>query len=141
MAAPNSKQSIIDYAFRRLGAPVIEINVDQEQAEERVSDALQFFSERHFDGVERVYFKYEIPQDEKENDFYVVFDHFFFYYILLTPLEFFLEVLTFWSSPLILTPKNESFFAKKCHFWPFFGFFFGSIFAKIVLDPRMWQSR
>ncbi len=69
MATPNSKQSIIDYAFRRLGAPVIEINVDQEQAEERVSDALQFFSERHFDGVERVYFSYQITQDDIDNQY------------------------------------------------------------------------
>ena len=69
MATPNSKQGIIDYAFRRLGAPVIEINVDQEQAEERVDDALQFFSERHFDGVERVYFAYQITQDDLDNKF------------------------------------------------------------------------
>tara|TARA_R110002012_G_scaffold204050_1_gene373614 strand:- start:18495 stop:19301 length:807 start_codon:yes stop_codon:yes gene_type:complete len=69
MAAPNSKQGIIDYAFRRLGAPVIEINVDQEQAEERVDDALQFFSERHFDGVERVYYQYQLTGDDIDNKY------------------------------------------------------------------------
>jgi len=66
MAAPNSKQSLIDYSFRRLGAPVVEINVDIEQAEERVDDALQFFSERHFDGVERVYFAYQMTQEDMD---------------------------------------------------------------------------
>ena len=69
MPAPNSKQSIIDYAFRRLGAPVLEINVDQEQAEERVDDALQFFSERHFDGVERVYYQYQVTGDDITNKY------------------------------------------------------------------------
>ena len=69
MAAPNSKQGLIDYAFRRLGAPVVEINVDTEQAEERIDDALQFFAERHFDGVERVYFSYQMTQDDLNNQY------------------------------------------------------------------------
>ncbi len=54
MAAPNSRESLIEYSFRRLGSPVIEINVDWQQAEDRVDDALQLFSERHFDGVEKL---------------------------------------------------------------------------------------
>jgi hypothetical protein len=52
MAKPASKQELIDYSLRRLGAPVLEINVDDEQIDDLVDDALQYFQERHFDGVE-----------------------------------------------------------------------------------------
>ena len=69
MATPNSKESLINYCFNRLGAPVIEINVDYTQAEDRVDDALQFFSERHFDGVERAYFAHQITDTDKTNQF------------------------------------------------------------------------
>ena len=64
MAQPNSRESIIQYAFRQLGAPVVEINVDQQQAQDRLDDALQFFSERHFDGVERAFFTYALTEQE-----------------------------------------------------------------------------
>ena len=45
MATPNSVDSLIDYSFRRLGHPVVDINVDRQQAEERVDDALDFFGD------------------------------------------------------------------------------------------------
>jgi|APGre2960657404_1045060.scaffolds.fasta_scaffold11365_2 hypothetical protein len=64
MPAPNSRESLIDYAFRSLGSPVIEINVDMQQAYDRLDDALQFFAERHFDGVDRCYFDYVITQQD-----------------------------------------------------------------------------
>ena len=67
MAQPNSKQTLIDYAFRTLGAPVVEINVDHQQALDRLDDALQFFSERHYDGVERAYFSYVLTQQDIAN--------------------------------------------------------------------------
>ena len=51
--AVNSREEIIEYALRKLGKPVIQINVDYRQCEDRVDEALLFFSERHFDGVER----------------------------------------------------------------------------------------
>ena len=69
MAQPNSRQSIIDYAYRQLGAPVIEINVDYEQASDRLDDALQFFSERHFDGVERAFFSYQLTDNDLANKY------------------------------------------------------------------------
>ena len=69
MATPNSRETLIDYAFRRLGAPVLEINVDYGQAEERLDDALQYFSERHFDGVERCIFSYKITQSDIDNKY------------------------------------------------------------------------
>ena len=67
MAKPTSKNELIEYALRKLGAPVIEINVDIEQAEDRVDEALQFFTERHFDGVEKVYFSHELTQSDIDN--------------------------------------------------------------------------
>ena len=69
MAKPNSREALIDYAFRKLGAPVIEINVDYAQAEDRVDEALDFFRERHFDGVEKAYFAHSVTQEDKTNKF------------------------------------------------------------------------
>ena len=64
MAKPASRQQLIDYCLRRLGAPVLEINVDDDQVDDLVDDALQYFQERHFDGVERMYLKYKITQTD-----------------------------------------------------------------------------
>ena len=64
MAKPATRQQLIDYCLRRLGAPVLEINVDDDQIDDLVDDALQYFGERHFDGVERMYLKYQITQGD-----------------------------------------------------------------------------
>ena len=64
MAKPSTRQELIDYCFRKLGAPVLEINVDDDQADDLVDDALQLFGERHFDGIERMYLKYELTQED-----------------------------------------------------------------------------
>ena len=64
MAKPNSRQTLIDYCLRKLGAPVLEINVDDDQIDDLVDDAIQLFNERHFDGVEKMYLKYKITQDD-----------------------------------------------------------------------------
>lgn len=64
MAKPSTRQELIDYCLRRLGAPVLEINVDDDQIDDLVDDALQYFHERHFDGVERMYLKYKITEDD-----------------------------------------------------------------------------
>lgn len=64
MAQPSSRQELIDYCKRKLGAPVLEINVADEQIEDLVDDAIQFFQERHFDGVYQTYMKYQITQDD-----------------------------------------------------------------------------
>ena len=60
----NSRGALINYAKRRLGAPVVEINVADEQVEDLLDDAIQFFQQRHFDGVERMYLKHKFTQDE-----------------------------------------------------------------------------
>lgn len=59
-----TRQELKDYCLRRLGYPVIEINVDDDQVEDRVQDAIEFFHEYHFDGVERVYLKEVIEASE-----------------------------------------------------------------------------
>ena len=64
MAKPSTRQELIDYCLRRLGAPVLEINVDDDQIDDLVDDAFQYFQERHFDGVERMYLKYELTDDD-----------------------------------------------------------------------------
>lgn len=64
MASPTTRQELIDYCLRRLGAPVLEINVDDDQIDDLVDDAVQYFQERHYDGSERMYLKYQITQDD-----------------------------------------------------------------------------
>jgi len=64
MAKPSTRQELIDYCLRRLGAPVLEINIDDDQIDDLVDDAVQYFQERHFDGVERMYLKYKITQND-----------------------------------------------------------------------------
>ena len=64
MAQPSTRAELIDYCKRKLGAPVLEINVADEQIEDLVDDAIQFFHERHFDGVGQVFLKYQITQDD-----------------------------------------------------------------------------
>jgi hypothetical protein len=74
MARPNSRETLIDYCFRRLGAPVIEINVDEDQVEDRIDDAMQFYQEYHSDAVAKVYLKHQITTMDKENGWIPVTD-------------------------------------------------------------------
>lgn len=60
MASVTTRQELIDYCLRRLGQPVIEINIDDDQVEDRIDDALQFYREYHFDAVEEVYLKTQV---------------------------------------------------------------------------------
>lgn len=69
MAKPNSKSSLIQYCLRSLGAPVIEVNVDEDQLDDRVEEALQFYQEYHSDAVEHVYLKHEVTSDDITNGF------------------------------------------------------------------------
>tara|TARA_B100000902_G_scaffold249348_1_gene235954 strand:+ start:132 stop:977 length:846 start_codon:yes stop_codon:yes gene_type:complete len=62
MAKPSTKQGLIDYCKRQLGAPVLEINVADDQIDDLVDDAIQVFNERHYDGVERMYLKHKLTQ-------------------------------------------------------------------------------
>ena len=62
MAKPTTRQELKDYCYRQLGAPVLEINVDDDQADDLMDDAIQFFNERHYNGVEKMYLKHELTQ-------------------------------------------------------------------------------
>ena len=62
MAIPNTRDTFKEWCLRSLGKPVIEINVDPDQVEDRIDEALQYFAQYHYDGVERVYLKYQITQ-------------------------------------------------------------------------------
>ena len=64
MAQPASRSEFKNYCLRQLGAPVLEINVADEQIDDIIDDSLQYFHERHFDGVLRTYLKYQVTQDD-----------------------------------------------------------------------------
>tara|TARA_Y100001970_G_scaffold182504_1_gene222031 strand:+ start:2658 stop:3506 length:849 start_codon:yes stop_codon:yes gene_type:complete len=64
MSQPSTRQELIDYCKRQLGAPVLEINIADEQVEDLLDDAIQYFQERHFDGVYPALFKYKLTQDD-----------------------------------------------------------------------------
>ena len=64
MAQPASRSEFKNYCLRQLGAPVLEINVADEQIDDIIGDALQYFHERHFDGVLRTYLKYQVTQND-----------------------------------------------------------------------------
>ena len=66
MATPATREQLKQYALRTLGKPVIEINVDDDQLEDRLDEALQYFAQYHYDGVERAYLKYQVTQTDKD---------------------------------------------------------------------------
>ena len=69
MATPNSKTTLIDYCKRRLGAPVIEINIDEEQAEDRVDEALEYYQEFHSDATVKGYMKHQVTGTDVSNEY------------------------------------------------------------------------
>tara|TARA_R100001163_G_C5063854_1_gene201259 strand:+ start:856 stop:1662 length:807 start_codon:yes stop_codon:yes gene_type:complete len=69
MSKLSSRDDIIDYALRKLGHPVTEINVDRQQCEDRLDDALELFQERHFDGAEKAFFSHKITEDDIANGY------------------------------------------------------------------------
>jgi len=64
MAQPTTKAELKDYCLRRLGKPVLEINVDDDQVDDLIDDAIQLFQERHFDGVERMFLKHKLTASD-----------------------------------------------------------------------------
>jgi hypothetical protein len=65
MALPTSRATFKEYCLRALGKPVIEINVDDDQVDDRVDEALKYYWDYHFDGAEKIYYKYQITQQTK----------------------------------------------------------------------------
>jgi len=64
MAVPSTRTEFKEWCLRSLGKPVIEINVDPDQVEDRIDEALQYFSQYHYDGIERVYLKYQLTASD-----------------------------------------------------------------------------
>lgn len=67
MAVVSSRQGLIDHCLRRLGEPVIEVNVDPDQIEDRVDDTLQLYQEYHSDATQRRYYSYQFTQADLDN--------------------------------------------------------------------------
>ena len=62
MASPNTKAALKEHCLRSLGKPVIDINVDDDQVDDRVDEALQYYQQYHYDGIRRTYLKYQYTQ-------------------------------------------------------------------------------
>ena len=62
MATPTSRETLKQYALRALGKPVIEINVDDDQLEDRLDEAFQYYAQYHYEGIRRTYLKYQYTQ-------------------------------------------------------------------------------
>lgn len=69
MAVPNSRQTLVDYCLRNLGAPVLEINIDEDQINDRVDEAIQFYQEYHSDAIVKTYRKHQVEQADMENKY------------------------------------------------------------------------
>ena len=69
MAKVASREQLRNYCFRRLGHPVIEVNIDDDQVEDRIDDAFQFYREYHYDAVELVYLKHQFTSNNISNQY------------------------------------------------------------------------
>lgn len=75
MAFPTSKAQFKEHCLRRLGKPVIEINVDEDQVDDRVDEAFDYYWDFHYDGIEQQYYKWEVTQADKDNRYLTVPDN------------------------------------------------------------------
>ncbi len=64
MSQPSSRATFKEYCLRQLGAPVLEVNVADEQVDDLIDDGIQYFNERHFDGVTQMFMKYAVTQQD-----------------------------------------------------------------------------
>ena len=69
MASPTTRAAFKENCLRRLGKPVIEINVDDDQVEDRIDEALRYYWDYHFDGSEKIYYKHQITQTDITNKY------------------------------------------------------------------------
>jgi hypothetical protein len=72
MAVPATRAAFKEVCLRNLGKPVIEINVDDDQLEDRLDQALQYYQDYHFDGVEKTFLKHAVTQTDKDNGYITV---------------------------------------------------------------------
>jgi hypothetical protein len=78
MAAITTREEFADYCLRKLGFPVMEVNVDLDQIEDRIDDAFQFYYDYHFDAVEQLFYAHQIVADDVTNGFVTVPDSLIF---------------------------------------------------------------
>jgi hypothetical protein len=69
MATPATRQQFIDFCLRRLGEPVIEVNVDEDQLQDKVDDALIYYREYHSDATKKIYLKHLVTSDDVTNEY------------------------------------------------------------------------
>jgi hypothetical protein len=75
LAIPTTKSEFKEYCLRRLGKPVIEINVDDDQVDDRVDEALRYFWDYHFEGAEKIYYKHQVTQTDITNKYITLPDN------------------------------------------------------------------
>ena len=69
MAAPTTKDQFKEYCLRKLGKPVIEINVDDDQIDDRIDEAIRYYWDYHFDGSDKIYYKYAVTVEDIANKY------------------------------------------------------------------------
>lgn len=72
MAKPTTREAFKEYCLRKLGKPVIEINVDDDQVEDRIDEALAYYHDYHFDGTEKVYLAHSVTEEDKTNRYLTI---------------------------------------------------------------------
>lgn len=72
MAVPTTKDEFKEYCLRKLGKPVIEINVDDDQVDDRIDEALRYYWDYHFDGTDKVYYKHQVTEQNKTDKYITV---------------------------------------------------------------------
>ena len=72
MPKPTTREQFKQFCLRKLGAPVIEINVADEQVEDRITESLNYYWDYHFDGAEKMFLKYQITDQDKANKYVTV---------------------------------------------------------------------
>ena len=75
MAVPNTRETFKQYCLRKLGAPVIEINVDDDQVDERIDEAIRFYWDYHFDGSDKTFYKYRVTEQDITNKYVTIPDN------------------------------------------------------------------
>lgn len=72
MAVPTTRDEFKEYCLRKLGKPVIEINVDDDQVEDRIDEALRYYWDYHFDGTDKIYYKHQVTLQNQTDKYITV---------------------------------------------------------------------
>jgi hypothetical protein len=72
MAKPTTREDFKEYCLRKLGKPVLEINVDDTQVEDRIDEALAYYHDYHFDGTQKVYLAHSVTAEDKTNKYITI---------------------------------------------------------------------